>query len=57
MQDREFGQQFRAEMLNSTAPTTMEGIEKYLGTGMVKGIGPVCVFQPCQKARLFRGRI
>ena len=41
IQDREFGQQFRAEMLTSTAPTTKEGIEKYLGSGMVKGIGPV----------------
>jgi exodeoxyribonuclease V alpha subunit len=41
VQDREFGPQFRAEMLNSTAPTTREGIEKYLGSGMVKGIGPV----------------
>src|ERR1035438_8726086 len=41
VQDREFGQQFRAEMLNSTAPTTKEGIQKYLGGGMVKGIGPV----------------
>jgi exodeoxyribonuclease V alpha subunit len=28
-------------MLPSTAPTTKEGIEKYLGSGMVKGIGPV----------------
>ena len=41
VQDREFGLQFRAELLNSTAPTTKEGIEKYLGSGMVKGIGPV----------------
>ena len=41
VQDREFGQQFKAEMLTSTAPTTVEGIEKYLGSGMVKGIGPV----------------
>ncbi len=41
VQDREFGLQFRADMLNSTAPTTKEGIEKYLGSGMVKGIGPV----------------
>src|SRR5215475_9439684 len=38
--DREFGQQFRAELLKSAAPTTREGIEKYLGSGMVKGIGP-----------------
>ena len=41
IQDREFGQQFRAEMLRSSAPTTREGIEKYLGSGMVRGIGPV----------------
>ncbi len=42
VQDREFGLQFRAELLTSTAPTTREGIEKYLGSGLVKGIGPVC---------------
>jgi exodeoxyribonuclease V alpha subunit len=41
VQDKEYGQQFRADMLNSTAPTTKEGIEKYLGSGMVKGIGPI----------------
>ncbi|HTL59660.1 MAG TPA: ATP-dependent RecD-like DNA helicase [Candidatus Limnocylindrales bacterium] len=41
VQDREFGQQFRAELLRSSAPTTREGIEKYLGSGMVRGIGPV----------------
>ncbi len=41
VQDREFGLQFKADMLNGTAPTTKEGIEKYLGSGMVKGIGPV----------------
>lgn len=41
VQDREFGLQFRAEILTSTAPTSREGIEKYLGSGMVKGIGPV----------------
>jgi exodeoxyribonuclease V alpha subunit len=41
VQDREFGRQFRADLLTSTAPTTREGIEKYLGSGMVKGIGPV----------------
>src|ERR1043166_2856563 len=41
IQDRQFGMQFRADLLNSTAPTTKEGIEKYLGSGMVKGIGPI----------------
>ncbi|MBN2507991.1 MAG: ATP-dependent RecD-like DNA helicase [Verrucomicrobia bacterium] len=39
--DREHGQQLKAEQLTSTAPTTLEGIEKYLASGMVKGIGPV----------------
>ena len=39
--DREFGRQFRATLLRSTPPTTREGIEKYLGSGMVRGIGPV----------------
>jgi exodeoxyribonuclease V alpha subunit len=28
-------------MLASSAPTTKEGIEKYLSSGMVKGIGPI----------------
>jgi len=41
VQDKEFGRQFKADLLTSTAPTTPEGIEKYLGSGMVKGIGPV----------------
>ncbi len=41
VQDREFGQQFKAERLSCTPPTTKEGIEKYLGSGMVKGLGPV----------------
>ncbi len=39
--DRQFGLQFRAEMMASAAPTTREGIEKYLGSGLIKGIGPV----------------
>ena len=41
VRDREFGLQFKAAMLTSPPPTTIEGIEKYLGSGMVKGIGPV----------------
>lgn len=40
VQDRQFGLQFRADLLQSSAPTTREGIEKYLASGMVKGIGP-----------------
>jgi exodeoxyribonuclease V alpha subunit len=40
--DRMHGVQFRASFLKATAPTTIEGIEKYLGSGMIRGIGPVC---------------
>jgi exodeoxyribonuclease V alpha subunit len=41
LRDREFGLQFKASLLKTSAPTTREGIEKYLASGMVKGIGPV----------------
>lgn len=34
------GLEFKATELKIVAPTTLEGIEKYLGSGMVKGIGP-----------------
>src|SRR5262249_27552640 len=39
-QDRDHGMQFKAEELRTTPPHTVEGIEKYLGSGLVKGIGP-----------------
>ena len=39
--DRTHGQQFRARFLKTTEPTSREGIEKYLGSGMIRGIGPV----------------
>jgi exodeoxyribonuclease V alpha subunit len=39
--NKEYGQQFQAEILRTMPPTTVEGIEKYLGSGMIKGIGPV----------------
>ncbi len=38
--DRTHGLQFKADFLKTTPPTTAEGIEKYLGSGMVRGIGP-----------------
>ena len=39
--DRTHGVQFRASFLKAMPPTTVEGIEKYLGSGMIRGIGPV----------------
>ena len=38
--DKTHGLQFKASALKVVAPTTLEGIEKYLGSGMVRGIGP-----------------
>lgn len=40
IQDRVHGEQFKAAELRCTPPHTVEGIEKYLGSGLVKGIGP-----------------
>jgi exodeoxyribonuclease V alpha subunit len=39
--DRTHGMQFRAAFLKPTAPTTRQGIEKYLASGMLRGIGQV----------------
>ena len=39
--DREHGRQFKAVFVRISPPTTLTGIERYLGSGMVKGIGPV----------------
>jgi exodeoxyribonuclease V alpha subunit len=38
--DRTHGQQFKARFLKTSEPTSIEGIEKYLGSGMIRGIGP-----------------
>jgi exodeoxyribonuclease V alpha subunit len=39
--DHNHGLQFKAQFLKTSAPTSIEGIEKYLGSGMIRGIGPV----------------
>ena len=39
--DRNHGQQFKSRFMRTTAPTSIDGIEKYLGSGMIRGIGPV----------------
>lgn len=38
---KDHGRQFKAENLVCFPPHTLEGIEKYLGSGLIKGIGPV----------------
>jgi exodeoxyribonuclease V alpha subunit len=39
--DRTHGLQFRARFLKTSAPSSIEGIERYLGSGMIRGIGPI----------------
>ena len=39
--DRAHGQQFKARFLKSSAPSSIEGIEKYLGSGMIRGTANV----------------
>ncbi|MDY0145417.1 MAG: ATP-dependent RecD-like DNA helicase [Kiritimatiellia bacterium] len=39
--DRKHGRQFQAEHLEAVVPDSLEGIEKFLGSGLIKGIGPV----------------
>lgn len=39
--DKQHGRQLKAFHLRTMPPNTREGMEKYLGSGMVKGIGPV----------------
>ena len=38
---REYGRQFTIERYNTSKPATAFAIEKYLGSGLIKGIGPV----------------
>ena len=38
--DPKYGQQFVAQSWTEVMPATLYGIEKYLGSGLVKGIGP-----------------
>ena len=38
--DAKYGRQFSVETFEETLPATVYGIEKYLGSGMIRGIGP-----------------
>jgi exodeoxyribonuclease V alpha subunit len=39
--DRTHGRQFKARFMRASAPSSVESIEKYLASGMIRGIGPV----------------
>ncbi|MBD0347295.1 MAG: ATP-dependent RecD-like DNA helicase, partial [Coleofasciculus sp. Co-bin14] len=36
-----YGAQFQVTQYKETKPATLTGIEKYLGSGLIKGVGPV----------------
>ncbi len=44
-----FGEQFRFAFCESAVPATVYGIEKYLGSGLIKGIGPVMARRMVEK--------
>ncbi len=35
-----FGKQLKASMIKTTTPTSIEGLEKFLGSGVIHGVGP-----------------
>jgi exodeoxyribonuclease V alpha subunit len=35
-----YGRQFEVESFTTVLPATVQGIERYLGSGLIKGIGP-----------------
>jgi exodeoxyribonuclease V alpha subunit len=37
----QYGRQFKAEQVRTVLPATIAGIERYLGSGLIKGVGPV----------------
>ena len=41
VQNRRFGEQFQVETVEIIVPATVQGIRKYLSSGLIKGIGPV----------------
>ena len=41
VRDKEHGLQFKTTTMKTVPPTTAEGIERYLGSGLVKGIWPI----------------
>ena len=41
VQNKRFGEQFQVETFEVTIPATLLGIQKYLASGLIKGIGPI----------------
>src|ERR1700693_1737236 len=52
--DRTHGQQFKARFLRTSPPTSADGIEKDLSSGMIRGIGPAYA---TKRLRAFREKV
>ena len=48
-EDRKYGRQFKSMKWEEVLPATAYGIEKYLGSGMIRGIGPKYASRIVQK--------
>ncbi|MGP1947485.1 MAG: SF1B family DNA helicase RecD2, partial [Arsenophonus sp. NC-PG7-MAG3] len=46
--DVNYGLQFKTHHIKTIVPATLKGMEKYLGSGMIKGIGPIFAKQLIQ---------
>jgi exodeoxyribonuclease V alpha subunit len=46
---QQYGRQFKVERCQQVLPATVEGIKKYLGSGLVKGVGPVTAARIVQR--------
>ena len=49
--DRTHGQQFKAKFLRTSLPDSADGIEKYLSSGMIRGVGPVYAKKPITSSK------
>ncbi len=45
----QYGHQFKAERCKQILPATIEGLKRYLGSGLVKGVGPVTAARVVQR--------
>ena len=53
----QYGRQFKVDQVRTVLPATIAGLEKYLGSGLIKGIGPVTAHRIVHKFGLDTLRI
>jgi exodeoxyribonuclease V alpha subunit len=51
VKNAKFGEQFKSESVKVLPPNTLEGIERYLSSGLIKGIGPATAKNIVEKFR------